>query len=246
MRSLDVILDTSLLERLSDARLKARSTQALLSYTLSMAAPQEIEIKFFVDNPKELEAKLKQLGFHCETPYTHEINTLYDLPGQKLRRKGELLRLRKYGDKWKLTHKAKGKAGKHKSRTESETAVSDGKQMDGVLRALGFAPTFVYEKFRSEWSDGEGHVVLDHTPIAEIAEIEGKSRWIDRTAKALGISHKDYVTKSYSELFFDWKRKTRQKAMNMTFREIGGRAKPRDDGQSASKRTDGRFASRSQ
>jgi len=94
--------------------------------------------------------------------------------------------------------------------------------MDGILRALGYSPTFVYEKFRSEWSDGEGHVVLDHTPIGDIAEIEGKARWIDRTAKALGIQPKDYITKSYSELFFDWKRRTKQKAMNMTFREISG------------------------
>ena len=199
-----------------------------------MSAPQEVEIKFSVSNLKDLEEKLKALGFRCETPSTHELNTLYDLPGQKLRRKGELLRLRKYGDKWKLTHKAKGRTGKHKSRAELETSVGDGKQMHEILLALGYTPTFVYEKFRSEWSDGEGHVVLDHTPIGDIAEIEGKARWIDRNAKALGVSPKDYVTKSYSELFFDWKRRTKQKARNMTFREIGGRAKPGDDS-SASK-----------
>ncbi len=64
-----------------------------------MATPQEVEIKFSVSDPKELEDRLKRLGFHCETPSTHELNTLYDLPGKKLRRKGELLRLRKYGDK---------------------------------------------------------------------------------------------------------------------------------------------------
>jgi adenylate cyclase class 2 len=185
-----------------------------------MAAPQEVEIKFLVPDLKALEQKLKDLGFRCITPSTHEINTLYDLPGQKLRRKGELLRLRHYGDKWKLTHKAKGIPGKHKSRAELETAVEDGKQMDGIIRALGYSPTFVYEKFRSEWSDDEGHVVLDHTPIGEIAEIEGKARWIDRTAKALGIERKDYITKSYAELFFDWKRRTKQKAMNMTFTEV--------------------------
>jgi adenylate cyclase class 2 len=204
-----------------------------------MAAPREVEIKFFVADLKDLERKLSDLGFHCETPSTHEVNTLYDLPGQKLRRKGELLRLRQYGDKWKLTHKAKGVTGRHKSRAELESGVSDGKQMDRVLQALGYKPVFVYEKFRSEWSDGDGHVVLDHTPIGDIAEIEGKPRWIDRTAKALGVASKDYVTKSYSELFFDWKRRTKQKAMNMTFRETGGRAKP-GNGQSASKQADSR------
>ena len=88
-----------------------------------MAAPKEVEIKFLVSDLKALEPKLEELGFHCETPSTHEVNTLYDLPGQKLRRKGELLRLRKYGDKWRLTHKAKGTPGRHKSRGELETSV---------------------------------------------------------------------------------------------------------------------------
>ncbi len=184
-----------------------------------MAAPQEIEIKFLVPDLNALENKLRKLGFRCKTPSTHEINTLYDLPGQKLRRKGELLRLRRYGDTWKLTHKAKGKSGRHKSRAELETAVADGNAMDALLRALGFSPSFVYEKFRSEWSDGQGHVVLDHTPIGDIAEIEGKSRWIDRTARALGIASTDYITRSYAELFFAWKRKTKCKAMSMTFGE---------------------------
>ena len=190
-------------------------------YTLLMATPQEIEIKFLVSDLKALEKKLKELGFELETPSTHEINTLYDLPGQTLRRKGEILRLRKYGDKWKLTHKAKGKPGKYKSRAEAETAVCDGKQMDALLRALGFLPVFAYEKFRSEWTDGQGQVVLDHTPIGDVAEIEGKARWIDRTARSLGIESKHYITKSYAELFVDWKRKTKCEAANMTFRECG-------------------------
>jgi adenylate cyclase class 2 len=184
-----------------------------------MATPQEVEIKFLVSGLKAFEDKLRHNGFRCVTPSTHEINTLYDLPGQKLRRKGELLRLRCYGGKWKLTHKTKGKTGRHKSRAELETGISDGKAMDATLRALGYVPSFVYEKFRAEWKDSEGNVVLDHTPIGNIVEIEGKPRWIDRTAPLLGIASKDYITQSYAELFFDWKRKTKCKAENMTFRE---------------------------
>jgi adenylate cyclase class 2 len=186
-----------------------------------MATSQEVEIKFFASDLKSLERKLTELGFRCVTPSTREVNTLYDLRGQRLRRKGELLRLRQYGDKWKVTHKGKGALGRHKSRAELETSVEDGKQMDAIFRALGYSPTFVYEKFRSEWTDDEGHVVLDHTPIGDIAEIEGTARWIDRTAKALGVKREDYITQSYAELFFEWKRRTKQKAMNMTFKEVG-------------------------
>jgi len=192
-----------------------------------MPTPQEVEIKFLVPDLKALAQKLRELGFHEDTPSTHELNTLYDLPGQKLRRKGELLRLRDYGGNWRLTHKAKVKLGRHKSRGEMETAVSDGGKMDAILRALGFSPAFVYEKFRAEWSDGEGHVVLDHTPIGDVAEIEGRSRWIDRIARELGVKPADYITKSYAELFFDWKRRTHSTARNMTFRECGGNARSR-------------------
>ncbi len=187
-----------------------------------MPAPQEVEIKFLVPDLKALEEKLRgELGFHEDTRSTHEVNTVYDLPGQKLRRKGELLRLRDYGGEWKLTHKAKVKLGRHKSRGELETTVSDGEKMDAILRVLGFAPAFVYEKFRAEWSDGEGHVVLDRTPIGDVAEIEGQARWIDRIARQLGVTSADYITKSYAELFFAWKRRTHSGAKNMTFREVG-------------------------
>jgi adenylate cyclase class 2 len=186
-----------------------------------MPAPQEVEIKFLVPHLRTLAHELQQLGFKNETPSTHEVNTLYDLLGQKLRRKGELLRLRDYGGKWRLTHKAKVKLGRHKSRGELETGVADGHQMDAILRALGYSPVLVYEKYRAEWSDGEGHVVLDRTPIGNVAEIEGKPRWIDRIARELGVTPADYITKSYAELFFEWKRNTGSGAENMTFRECG-------------------------
>jgi adenylate cyclase, class 2 len=188
-----------------------------------MALRKEVEIKFRVQDQAALARQLRKSGFRLVTKPTHEMNTLYDLPGQSLRRRGELLRLRKYGREWVLTHKGKGKAGRHKSRVETETKVADGGKMDAILRALGFAPSFRYEKFRAEWSDDKGHVVVDQTPIGNLGEIEGPPRWIDRTARALGIKPKDYITKSYAELFFDWKRETKNPASEMTFKAVGSK-----------------------
>jgi adenylate cyclase, class 2 len=182
--------------------------------------PNEVEIKFLVQDVRSLARALRQAGFRLKTPRTHEINTLYDLPGQPLRRKGELLRLRNYGSQWILTHKAKGKAGRHKTRAETEVHVSDGLRMDAVLQNLGFRPSFRYEKYRAEWSDGSGHVVVDETPIGNLAEIEGTPKWIDRTAKDLGISPRQYITSSYSELFHFWKTRTRSSAQEMTFSAV--------------------------
>jgi adenylate cyclase class 2 len=198
-----------------------------------MPVPQEVEIKFLVPDVRKLEKQLAALGFSCATPSTHEHNALYDLLGQRLRRKGQLLRLRQYGDTWILTHKARADVGRHKSRIELETRVADGPKTDSILRALGYQPVFVYEKFRSEWTDNKGHVVLDRTPIGDFAEIEGASAWIDETAKALGVAPTEYITKSYAELFFEWKRRYKQKAVNMTFRECDGSAKASTLGSSA-------------
>jgi adenylate cyclase, class 2 len=184
---------------------------------------KEIEVKFQIADLKALTRALKRAGFKQVTPSTHEMNALYDLPGQKLRRQGKLVRLRKYGDQWVLTHKSKNAAGRHKTRLELETRVEDGEQMDAILRALGYAPTFRYEKYRAEWTDGNGHVVLDQTPIGVFGEIEGTPRWIDRTARALRIQPADYITLTYADLFFRWKRKTRSKAAEMTFRALGVR-----------------------
>jgi adenylate cyclase, class 2 len=181
---------------------------------------KEIEIKFRVGDPRALARKLRAAGFRLLTPRTHEINTLYDLPGEVLRQRGDLLRLRKYGKEWLLTHKAKDKAGRHKTRVENETRVENGEKMDAILLALGYLPTFRYEKFRAEWSDGKGHVVVDETPIGNFGEIEGASRWIDRTARHLGVKPSDYITQTYAGLFFEWKARTHSPANEMTFKAI--------------------------
>jgi len=183
---------------------------------------REIEIKFRVADLSALKRRLRAAGFRMETPPTREVNTLYDLPGERLRKRKELLRLRSYGSSWKLTHKSGGKAGRHSSRVELETGVSDGKKMDAILRALGYSPSFRYEKVRAEWSDGKGQVVVDETPIGNFCEIEGPARWIDATAKKLGVSRDDYITKNYATLFAEWKERTMSNANEMTFTKVKG------------------------
>ena len=182
--------------------------------------PQEIEIKFRVANLRALARQLKAAGFKLATRRTHEMNTLYDLPGQVLRRRKELLRLRSYGSDWKLTHKSGGKVKRHSSRLELETSVGDGNQMDAILRALGYSPSFRYEKFRAEWTDRKGQVVVDQTPIGDFCEIEGPPRWIDATAKKLGVSREQYIMKNYATLFADWRQETGSKAEEMTFKAV--------------------------
>jgi adenylate cyclase class 2 len=184
-----------------------------------MSAHQEVEVKFRIADVKALASRLEAAGFRLVTERTHEMNTLYDRSGDPLRRRGALLRVRKYGPKWTVTYKDKSvvKPGRHKSRREIETPVENGESLAAIFQAVGFKPGFAYEKFRSEWSDGAGHVVIDETPIGDFGEIEGPSEWIDAVAGKLGIARAQYITASYAELFLEWKKHTGNKVGQMLF-----------------------------
>ncbi len=200
-----------------------------------MSANREIEIKFKIADIAALTRRLEASGFRLVTDRTHEMNTLYDLPGGPLRRRGALLRIRRYGPHWTVTYKDRISVGpgRHKTRREIETPVEDGQALAEILESLGFKPGFAYEKFRSEWTDqpservalkpgsaagaGVGCVVIDETPIGDFGEIEGPSKWIDRVARRLGVSKAQYITASYAELFGQWKQKTGSKVTQMLF-----------------------------
>jgi adenylate cyclase class 2 len=193
---------------------------ASVVYNLSMPPIQEVEVKLRISDLDLVSRKLSNAGFKLITPRTHEMNTLYDLQGGTLRSRGEVLRIRKYGDRWTVTHKTKGNAGRHKSRMETETNLEDGQALADIFAAVGLEPSFRYEKYRAEWSDGEGHAVLDETPIGNIAELEGTPEWIDKTAARLGVKDSEYITQSYAQMFYAWREETGSKAKEMTWAEI--------------------------
>ena len=187
----------------------------------------ETEIKFRIAGVAELTGRLTAAGFHLETPRTFESNILYDTPDRRLRGRTEILRIREYGGKWTLTHKRLPDDGpaedRHKHRIETETQVSEGSAVQEIFRSLGLAPAFRYEKWRTEWSDGEGHCVVDETPIGNYAELEGTPEWIDRAAARLGIGPAMYLTLSYGRLFEQWRAEHKSEAVNLTFDEVGTR-----------------------
>ncbi len=184
----------------------------------------EIEVKFRVRDLKALEAQLSELGFRCKTPRTFERNILFDTPARELRGTRQILRLRRYGDRWVLTHKQTtpndSPDARHKERIETETVVEDGEAVASIFRVLGYTYSFVYEKWRSEWADSEGHCVLDETPIGQYAELEGPREWIDRMLATLHVDQADVTLLSYGRLFEQWQKQTGSQAQNMSFEEI--------------------------
>ena len=89
--------------------------------------------------------------------------------------------------------------------------------MERIFAGLGFAPVFRYEKYRTEFTDGEGVVTLDETPIGDYLELEGGEEWIDRVAAKLGYRESDYVTMSYGRLYLEHCNKNQIEPANMVF-----------------------------
>jgi adenylate cyclase class 2 len=210
----------------------------------------EIELKFPIADLVHLQSLLPGLGFTLDTPRTFEQNTLYDTPQRTLRESRQLLRIRRYGDLWTLTHKrqparssdAKFNDARYKVRIETETHLDDGDAMSTIFQQMGYAPVFRYEKYRTEWSQAtstiEGplfdrvldsgipppnptcHLVIDETPIGDYAELEGAPAWIDQTLARLGVDPATCLTDSYGRLFLKWKDRSGSSAENLTFDEI--------------------------
>jgi adenylate cyclase, class 2 len=121
----------------------------------------EIELKFPIADLAHLESLLPALGFLLDTPRTFEQNTLYDTAARTLRESRQLLRIRRYGDLWTVTHKRipsgapdsdPNAPARYKVRIETETQLGDGPSLGAVFEQLGYFPVFRYEKFRTEWS----------------------------------------------------------------------------------------------
>jgi adenylate cyclase class 2 len=184
----------------------------------------ETEIKFRVDDLAALSRRLEAAGFRLQTPRSFESNVLYDTPDRRMRARTEILRIRNYAGRCLLTHKRLPDAGpgedRHKHRIETETEVSDGDALAQVFLSLGLVAAFRYEKWRTEWEDGDGHCVVDETPIGDFAELEGSAEWIDRTAERLGIQTAQYITLSYGRLFDQWRQQQGSPAQDLTFAAV--------------------------
>ena len=186
----------------------------------------EIELKFCVESVLTFHEAALAAGFLLETPRTLERNALFDTPDRRLMRDRQILRMRQYGGDWVVTHKrppaGNDDSSPYKERLETETHVADGEAMGAVFVELGYAPMFRYEKYRTEFSDtqGDGHLVLDETPIGNFAELEGPPTWINEALTRLGIILEACFTDSYGRMFLDWKARSGSDAVNMTFDEI--------------------------
>lgn len=144
---------------------------------------QETEIKLPIEDLRKLRQALKRLGARqiARMGRVHERNVLFDTPGNALKRRGELLRIRSEsrGSAGKTkpeanaraviltlkrpirrgAAKAKGSArpARHKVREEIELRLTDADALTKVFDALALRPWFRYEKFRTTFRLPKSH-----------------------------------------------------------------------------------------
>jgi adenylate cyclase class 2 len=117
-----------------------------------------------------------------------------------------------------------GGAGRHKVREEIEVEVAEAGNLTKILEGLGMRGWFRYEKYRTtfklpssaHWAEGL-LIELDETPVGTFVELEGPAEAIDRAAKELGFSPRDYVLKNYLALYVDECRRKNEEPHDMVF-----------------------------
>ena len=181
----------------------------------------EIEIKLRLpEDLAEIRKKLREIGFRVEKRRVFEANILFDNVKRTLRKHGKLLRVRRVDHYGVLTFKGPSEQGRYKKRWEIETRLHDDRAVESILAHIGYHPVFRYEKFRTEYRarSGAGAVLLDETPIGNFLELEGSPRWIDRTARRLGFSTSDYISRSYGYMYLAYCRERRVRPKDMIFK----------------------------
>jgi adenylate cyclase class 2 len=99
---------------------------------------------------------------------------------------------------------------RHKVREEIETELTDGATIQRIFEGLGLRGWFRYEKYRTTYVLPGRHgwakwllIEVDETPIGTFVELEGEAGAIDRAAKELGYSAREYVLKNYLVLYVE-------------------------------------------
>jgi predicted adenylyl cyclase CyaB len=153
----------------------------------------EIEVKILDISRAAVESRLGELG--AELRSDEFLSAIFfDFPNYRLRAVGNLLRLRREGDRNLLTFKRRiGEEGA-KVREENEVMVSDFEVCRRVLVGLGLEETARVEKQRASYSLGGATIAIDRhvgelSFIPEFLEIEaGSVEEVRAVAARLGFA----------------------------------------------------------
>lgn len=163
---------------------------------------EERELKFGEVELDRVRECLRELDAERTAPSALEDNWIFDRDGD-LERAGSILRLRINNRGASLTYKGAPRfEDSVKVREERETEVGDAEEMMSILRCLGYTVSRRYQKAREEWRLGGVVICLDHTPIGDFVEFEG--RGAVKVAERCDLDPGAAERRSYLELYEDY------------------------------------------
>ncbi len=183
----------------------------------------EQEAKFWIDDLKGLESRLKELGAVLVQERTHELNLRFDTPNRQLSGSFKVLRLRQ-DRRCRLTYKGPGDPGRSISaREEIEVEVSNLQTTWEILEALGYQVMVTYEKYRTAYLFNDAEISLDEMPFGSFSEIEGLNEEnIRDTAVKLGLDWEAHSSLSYLTIFSTLKDRFSLSMNDLTFESFQG------------------------
>lgn len=187
-----------------------------------MERTTETEVKIPVSDLERVRERLLELDAERVIPSARETNIVFDFADARLQNAESLLRLRKFGERWRLTFKGPPSfEGAVKHREELEFGLDDGAVLAHVLERLGLEPIRRYEKDREYWRFEGVEVTLDRTPMGSFVEIEGQSDLLESAARHLGLDVDRGVRGSYLALWEEFRRarSDRNLPQDMVFEE---------------------------
>lgn len=121
---------------------------------------KEVEVKILeIDRPK-IERLLVELG--GEKTFDGEMHAaFFDFSDKRIRKKGDVLRVRQEGETVVMTYKAHLEKGAAKVMAEHETVVGSMDEVQAILTAMGMQVVKETHKHRTEYELPTGKVVID-------------------------------------------------------------------------------------
>jgi len=183
----------------------------------------EREIKFYIEDLKQIAERLRLCGADLGRPRILERNLRLDTKDNELAQAGRLLRIRT-DDKVSVTYKADARVeGGVIARTEIEFAADDDRMVRKLFEALGYRVTVTYEKYRSRYTLGDVVVVLDELPFGDFVEIEAPNNTlIEGVSQMLGLDFSKGMAINYLGLFDIYKSNREVEFKDLTFKNFEG------------------------
>jgi len=152
---------------------------------------REVEAKILEVDKEKTVQKILELG--GKKIFDGEITGIFFDKNNELKNSGKLLRLRKEGDKTKLTFKQKISKEQTKTSQETELEVDDFEKARKVLEGLGFETGKKHPKHRESYKTGNVRFEFDtFQGVPTFLEIEAEDEnTVLETAEKLGFKKED-------------------------------------------------------